>query len=443
MTLASTAVPSVQADQRADTHFNRLLILFIVAFLLRIGYAVMTPAEQATVDDTGWYIANGERMISRTITPAEVVPFPPMYSFFTGGLTLWLGHDTGITWIRVLQAVIGAATSLAVWRIAWRLTGNQTAATLAALGIALNPVFIIENGTLMSETLFMFFFYWALSIYVKPATGDWRRMAASGALLGLASLTRAVLVAFPLGLALHVFFVLPKRRAVQSAVVILVSYALVLSTWTLYNKVKFDRIVIGGYGISDMLLAATVGYSGSSSIDPTYAAQTGGTVPNGTDRDDVALKIAADTIAKNPLGYVTRQLKQLAEALLQPHNSVHFPGQSLKDAVLTWARDDRSVAGLGTLMSDPTFFPKLLLYVFHWGGLLLGLVGMWLTRREWRQTSVLWGVVAYFLLVHFFLLALPRYLFPIMPAMWMFAGVTLAAVVTRWQRRSGLATTTA
>ena len=434
MTIASTAMPSVQAENRVTTYQIGLLIIFVIALVLRLGYLVITPVEQAYVDDTGWYIANGERMVTNTMTPSDVVPFPPMYSFFTGSLTLWLGRDAGIFWVRVLQAVIGALTSVIVWRIAFRLTGKQNAATLAALGIAINPVFIIENGTLMSETLFIFFLYWGLSVYAKPSAGSWRRMIASGALLGLASLTRAVLVAFPIGLALHVFFVLPKRRAALSAVLILVTYALMLSTWTLYNKVKFDRIVIGGYGISDMLLAATVGYSGSTNIDPTYAAQTGGTVPNGTERDDIAIRIAGETIAKNPLGYVVRQLRQLGEALLQPHNSTHFPGQSLKDGMLHWVREDRSMAGLGTLLRDPTFFPKLLLYIFHWGGLLLGLIGLWLTRRQWREVSVLWGVIVYFLLVHFFLLALPRYLFPIMPAMWVFAGVTLAALFTRRQQ---------
>jgi predicted ferric reductase len=82
-------------------------------------------------------------------------------------------------------------------------------------------------------------------------------------------------------------------------------------------------------------------------------------------------------------------------------------------------------------MSDPTFFPKLVLYIFHWGGLLFGVVGSVLMWKRWRWASVLWGVMAYFLLIHFVLLALPRYLFPIMPAVWVFAAVGLLTIITR------------
>jgi hypothetical protein len=72
--------------------------------------------------------------------------------------------------------------------------------------------------------------------------------------------------------------------------------------------------------------------------------------------------------------------------------------------------------------------PKLVIYVFHLAGLILGAVGIWLYRRAWRVALPLTGFILYTTLVHLVLMATPRYIFPVELCWWVFAAAALA----RW-----------
>jgi hypothetical protein len=198
--------------------------------------------------------------------------------------------------------------------------------------------------------------------------------------------------------------------------------------------VKFNRFQFGARGASDLLLTGTLGHTGTQAVDQTYAELTGGEVPIAGARDGVALATLGEALRTDPLGYAATRFGQLGEALLQPHHTPFFAGPSLKDAMLAWLRDDRSLEGLSRLVGNPTFVPKAVFYVAHWSALLLAAVGLWKTRRDWRRYAPVSGLIAYFLLVHLALLAIPRYLFPITPALWVFAGVAVDSLVTSFRQ---------
>ncbi|MBL8157693.1 MAG: hypothetical protein JNM70_26325, partial [Anaerolineae bacterium] len=103
-----------------------------------------------------------------------------------------------------------------------------------------------------------------------------------------------------------------------------------------------------------------------------------------------------------------------------------FPGQSLRDLVAAWFRDDRSLGGLLAITQGESLWPKLVIYLFHYTGLIAGLAGMILTRHRWRLTLPLIGFLVYTSLVHFVLDAVPRYLFPTEIVWWVFAASALA-----------------
>lgn len=410
-----------------------LALIVLVAFALRVAFGLGISAEQALVDDSPWYLQTGEKLLTDTLAPGDVVDAPPLYALAAGGAKLLFGVDGAVAALRLVQSALGALLAALVYRITLRLNGSSRAGVAAALGIALNPLFVIDNNQIVSETLFIFLMVWAISIYVSPDENTTRKVAASGALLGLATLTRAVLVAFPLGLALHLLLTCGWRRGLRAAALLLLAYGAVMGTWTVYNAVKFNRFQFGARGASDLLLTGTLGQTGTQAVDQTYAELTG-SVPSGAARDAAALRTLAQTVQNDPLSYVAQRFGQLGEALLQPHHTPFFAGPSLKDEALAWLREDRSLGGLSRLMSDPTFLPKALFYVAHWSALLLGAVGLWRTRRNWLAYAPVSGLIAYFLLVHLLLLAIPRYLFPITPALWVFAGVALDGFVTRFRR---------
>jgi 4-amino-4-deoxy-L-arabinose transferase-like glycosyltransferase len=413
--------------------YRSLLWVLGLALLLRLASLPILPPRP--VDDTYWYVSKGNELLTDRLPQNDPLNFGPGYAMLAGGADLLFGSEAAPWILRVVQGLLGALTCASVWRIAYRLSGDTRIATIAGLGIALNPIFIIENSNLTSETLFIFLLCWALSIYIT-APGETeaprpRALVAAGSLLALATLTRAMLLLFPVGLAIHLALTLPWRRALKAASVLLLAYAAVLGIWTLYNRVKFDRWVVGASGMADVLLMGATGYNGPYSVDAVYAAHNGGAVPTGADRNTIALNTVTSTILADPLGYLVERFRQLGEAVLQPHNTTFFGGESLKTLAVDWLRSDRSIGGLARLVGGDAFWPKLSLYAAHYLALIFGLAGIVLTRRQWRAYAPLSGLIVYTLLLHVFLMAIPRYLFPMIPALWVFAAV---GIVWAWEK---------
>lgn len=404
-----------------------LLVVLGLALLIRLAAVAILPPTIA--DDSPWYLDRGKQIVTNTVSIKEYITFGPLYALLAGSSNAILGRDNAILFLRLLQAVLGTAVCGLVWRIAHKLTNDTRIATLAGLGIALNPIFIIDGNGIVTEPLFVFLLVWALAVYICQPVEDTRRLAASGSLFALATLTRAMSVLFPVGLAIHLMLVMPWKRALRGAAILLVIYVAVVSTWTVYNLVKFNRFFFAASGAGDFLYAGTVGYNGSKSVDINLAQNNNGNVPSGQARDIAARNTFFGAISANPVGYFVGQSKKLAAALLQPHQTTYFPGPSLKMMTAQWLRADRSIGGLAALLSDPTFWPKLILYLFHYLALTFGAVGIVLTLREWKLYAPLSGFVVYTLLLHLFLLVVPRYLFPIMPVLWIFAAI---AMVRMW-----------
>src|SRR5258707_3245174 len=406
---------------------HSLLVVVGLALLIRLTAVVILPPSLA--DDSHYYLDRGKQIVNNTVNSKEFITFGPMYALLAGGTNAIFGRDNAILFLRLLQAVLGAAVCGFVWRIAHRLTDDIRIATVAGLGIAINPIFIIDGNSIVTEPLFIFLLTWALSIYIGRKIGDSRQLAASGGLFALATLTRAMSILFPVELAIHLALVLPWKRALRGAAILLIVYAAVLSTWTIYNLVKFNRLYIGASGAGDLLFAGTVGYNGSQSVDTHFAQVNGGSVPSDAARNSAIATTFGTTIASNPIGYLFNQSKKLASALLQPHETIYFPGPSLKSMAEQCLRTDRTIGGLAALLTDPTLLPKLILYIFHYLALIFGAAGILLTLRDWRKFAPLSGFIVYTLLLHLFLLVVPRYLFPMMPFMWVFAAV---AMVRLW-----------
>src|SRR5690606_14875471 len=103
-----------------------------------------------------------------------------------------------------------------------------------------------------------------------------------------------------------------------------------------------------------------------------------------SEQQQVYAEAAAQAIGSDPLGWLGRRFTRLARAYLQPHGTLFFPGESLKDLAVNWLQHDRTPAGLLRLTGGEQFWPKLAIYVFYYTSLLAGLAGLWLVRRRWR-----------------------------------------------------------
>ena len=358
----------------------------------------------------------------------------PLYLLFIGIPQALFPRETAVLLIRISQALLGAASVWLVWRMARATSGNETVGLWAALAFAISPAFIMEATRVTTETLYVFLLVAALTLYSERRD----RLLWTGLLLGLATLTRAVLLLFPLGLALHLLLVDGWRQGLRRALTLLTVYCLVVGSWSVYSLARWDRLVIAGGGLAAFLYTGTLdeGWQGPRETDRQLMEDTGALPEDPVARQAAWLQGAQQRVSADPVGHLARRLRDITAALLQPHGTGLIDGPPLRLMALDWLRQGGPPPALQWAATEG-FWPRLLIYCLHFGGLLAGLAGLWLTRRRWRMTLPLAGFIAYTLLLHLVLFAIPRYLFPTLPFWWVFAAAMLVWTTQRWRERRG------
>jgi 4-amino-4-deoxy-L-arabinose transferase-like glycosyltransferase len=418
-----------------DIALKRLTIVAVLlGLLLRLAYSATLPTllmYQQVGGDSWWYLNYGaalagvDPVLERNYVLATIQT-PPLYLLFVGLPQHILTPEAAIIFVRVIQALLSVVTAALIGRIAQRL-GGALAGMIAMLVWLFLPVTILESAQITTETVYLFVLALGFHVYLRAGSSGGRAfglLALSGVVFGLATMTRAVFLLFPLGLVLHLFLSHAPRRALQCAAALLVTYLLVITPWTIYNRIVLDRWVIAGEGFAGLFYSGVVGWESPQALDQRLGEDSGASVDtSGDERQQQYLDAASNVIGRDLGGYLQRRVSELVGAYLTPHGVTFFPGESLRQLALNWLQADRSLSGLLAVARGDAFFPKLIFYIFHFTAIVLGLCGMWTTRLLWRQTLPLIGFIVYVTLVHLLLLALPRYIFPTMLAWWIFAAV--------------------
>ena len=432
-----------------------LLILLAVALFLRLGYAFsqdhLAPYDRQQGGDTWWYLEYGYRLV----TGIESAPLPtaPLYPVIVGGLRLLFQSPTTdlvllpaspgggldvysvagapvaavVVLLRVLQALAATSTVYFAYRIVRALTQRITPALIVAAVLATAVALIVSTAEVQTETFYIFFLAAALMLYTDLTASHitYRQpllwLAVCGGLLALATLTRAVLLLFPLGLLLHALLLryrdVPTQATLRGVTLLLAVYIALNSLWTFYYYNQWGQVIVGAQGLSAFF------YLGTQSEVPPPAQideDLGASDQNPIGADDFNAQ-ATRSITTAPLAYLSLRAQNLLSAYAQPYGTNAFGGPSLRALTTDWLRTDRTPSGLLALTRAPAFWPKLLIYLVHYGGLLLALIGLWRGRRRWPLILPLAGLILYVTLLHLALLALPRYIFPLLPFWWSLA----------------------
>ena len=463
----STGFNGVDARQIA-VQARLLAAILLLGFALRLAYALDQPTLlQYTGEeggDSSRYLVNGAGFFSgREHGYIREIPFylsrlkpAPLYIIFVGVFQVRLPDHEAIIAIRLAQCLASIATAYLAHRLATLIASNASAGIIAAALVALHPAFIIDPARISTETLYIFFLALGLWLYTEYAAGlarQWRLhrlrplavLALAAAAFGLATLTRGAAALFPFALALHLIWLgrqirLPSWR--RHCLLLLLVYGALVSTWTIYNILNWNRFVI----VSDQLMGAL--WRGAESRDGT---------PQQNDRlllDSVELETAANCVvdcgsdhatetyvnkisaivSADPAGYLALRINELAYAMLQPYGTTTFGDVSVINAGRRWLLEDRSLAGITAVIQLDGFAIKLLFWLFHYIGIGFGILGMLWSRKRGSVAAPLAGFAFYTIAMHVFLLALPRYLFPIELTWHVFAGIALASILQRRQQ---------
>lgn len=416
-----------------------LFVLLTFGFLLRLGAAFSTDAtlEAMQAGDSVWYLAHGAVLASGetgdTVFGIRVLisglQSAPLYLLFVGVWVTAFPLSTAIIIVRILQSALNIAICYFAASMGRQITRDDRVGLLTAAALSLSLPMITESVNIMTETLYMFFVVLGLFLYVRQVasteTASPRSAAMVGMAFGLATLTRAVSLLFPVGILFLIILGAGKRywrKGFLLALSLFIGYSLIVLSWTAYNLVRYDRFVLGSNQFAGAIWRGAVENDGNPfENDELLGEQT----PE---------EQASEIIRADFGGFLQLRAAELSQTLLQPHGTVLYGGESLKALGADWVQSGFQVDALQQLIQSEAFLPKFIIYLWYYPALLLAPLGMlFSSRKQWRMTFVLMGFMAYTLLVHFVGLALPRYLFPMYPLLWMFASI---AVFRLWKPRS-------
>lgn len=409
--------------------------ILLLGFALRLFFAFSgNPADVRGGGDEFWYLANGLGMYQPEPEGVVYGNFPyavnalasaPLYLLIVGVFQLVFSLETSVRIIWVLQAIAGTISAYLAYRIAWKMSDDERVGYVAGIVLALSPVMLREPSSILTESFYILFLLLGFWLYLEAVDkGKIWYFVLAGIVFGLATLTRATSLLFPLGLATQLLLIHLKdwKRGLYFAFVLIISYSLMAGTWTAFNWLKYQRLVIGSEQLTGAFWRGAVETDGSPREND---AQLG---------EQSYEEQAAEVIASDPNAYIKRRFAELLEAYLQPHGTLGLGGDSLKVMAEDWIRSGFSIEGFFSLINGEGFWPKLIIYLFHYIGLFGGILGMLLSWKQWRFSLALIGFIGYTTVLHFVLLALPRYIFPTYPIFWIFAAFFL---VWLWDKLKG------
>ncbi len=362
----------------------------------------------------GWLLAHGAAPLFALVAPAYTWLIAAAWTFLPGvGLPAQPEAIPGalLTIVRAVQVLFSLGMIGSAVVLARRWSGNERAALVTCAGLALGPAFVLEPFRVLTETVFLCVLYLGLLLWTtrRPA-GPWPQLA-SGAVFGLAALVRPVVVGLPVVLAGGYWLTTDRPKGRRRVMAFLLVFAAMLVPWSLSLHHRTGSWLPPGLAANAWIGAVGDGrWHGRDAADAQRGHFAAG--------PDDYLGETLNTIREAPIRWLLLRTRNLGAALAQPHFASDVPGPSTKQAIARWWRRDRTPGALLSLLSAPPVVLKLALYAVHWCALLGGLAGLLRWRLRWRELLPLWAVILYFPSVHVVLTALPRYLLPIEPGLW-------------------------
>ena len=373
----------------------------------------------------------------------------PLYSYLVAAIYATIGR--GGLQIGLVHIALDLITISCVYDIVRRLFKNDWTALLAALFTALYPYLVFQNLSLNDTAFFMaqmhLFLWLLLRLWEEEKFSRraiiWALLA--GIVLGLSTLTRALLPVFALLAAFwflwrHGFWESLKRLCIVAFVSILVLVPWMLRSYQIYGRFVAVAMNTGEnlwQGSNPMTIALfEAGYDAQWSVPPEEA--------RGWDearRQDYLNAQAWQFLRENP-ELVPRLLwvKFLVywSINISPHENPQDNQNFALDAAGNLLIVDSPNATLQDIQTIATYESDLYnrvarpVHILYFGTLLfLAIPGLLLSLKQWRSLSILWFLQLSMMLVYIFFHPSTRYRAPSDPLLFAFSAYTLLWL---WQR---------
>jgi hypothetical protein len=234
---------SVKQDHRNAWWTPRLAGPLIAAALIRftlMAVALSHGGINNLIDfDTVSYLEPGRNLLLHGRFVSDGMP----ELFRTPGYPLFLALTSlgGLFVAAVVNVILSVISTILVWRLGRRVSGNERIALGAAWIFAFEPLSVSLSVRFMSDTLFLALFLLSMERIAEFLHGrSLRVLAVAGLWLAAATFVRPVSYYLPIALAVGLFLVLARVTALRwkAPAVLLISVLPWLAAWQIRNWVE-------------------------------------------------------------------------------------------------------------------------------------------------------------------------------------------------------------
>ena len=443
---------------------HKLALVALLCIVVRIAALAALPGifdfvTTGVVHGSGAYDIYAQNLSLTGVygqTPATPdAMIPPLY-----GASLWLVYSVvgrGYWQVGLFHTLLDAASIVMLYYIAKRLMPRGDDGWIGAIAgvfYALYPYLVFQSLTVIDTPLFIFWLHAFILLMVllrERAALDWQTWgiaALGGLVFGLSLLTRPVLPFLAVFVALWFLFRLSLIQTILRLLPVALIGAAVLLPWIMRNYTVYDGFVplttTSGANFWQGNSPYTIPYL-SAGYDVQWTSpelQTADLTSREADVERFAL--ALQFLRENP-----QQIPELLWVKFLTHWSIDITprlnpaeGEAPRPDYQGDAQADTDAGGNLTLDVPPgdpvtlyntgAFGIAREIHRWYFGALLiLALIGVALTVKQWREVSLLWFVQISMTITYLVFHPSTRYRVPSDPLLFLFSAYTL---VWLWDR---------
>jgi hypothetical protein len=409
-------------------------IILALALILRIIVAQMVISEGRHMGDSLYY----QTIASQPILflwnkDAPVTSVAPLYPLLLIPFFQLIPNSqllVQIQAVQIAQALLDTITLILIYRLVLRLF-DQRVARVALVIQAFDLRYAFQASKLVTEVLYIFLMVgFMLIVLIATSEEKLKPYRQAGVWLGLAVLTRPVPLLFPAVLLIHAWFHPQDRRRALKGVAQLTGIMLLVVT----PGVIRASFAGGGFvPLSDTffshlwLSSREDGRDIGGKVAEQAVMEETGSESIGTTSNKQYLDAALANILSAPWQWGKRVIGDTLRAYVQPYPTLLLIAPSDTGAREVIQNFFAGRASLGDVLTIPGLWRRLLMYIWHFGTLIGGTIGLVLAWREYKwQLLPLYGWVIYTTAATAAFLIEPRYIFP---TMFVFTILTAYAAV--------------
>ena len=403
-----------------------LILIGLGALLLRLTYLVElrgTPLLAVIIGDAKQYDLWAGQIVGGQWIGAEIFYQTPLYPYLLAVIFKLTGHH--LFTVQVVQTILGASSCVFLG-LAGRRFFDQRVGLIAAILLAIYPPAIFFDGLIQKASLDLFLMTLLLVLlgefYHRP---HWKWLIFAGATLGAFTLNREnARVLYPIIAVwlLICFRSAPLKQRAFRAAIFTAAIIMVLL------PVGIRNYHVGGeFMISTSQLGPNLYIGNHPGAEGAYEPLVPGHGNAAYERDD-ATRLAEDAMGRKLTpGQVSDYWvrRSLGYVRGQPGDWLRLMGRkALLVFSATEAADTESIESY----SDYSRILRLLFWINFGVILPLGVLGVWLTRSDWRRLLLLSGMLLAMAAAVAIFYVVARYRYPIVPIVILFAAAALSAI---------------